>query len=540
MHVTLGGAVAMNVHGKNGWKKGTIGDHVESVSILRDGGRVEEIARGTRAFDDVVGNWRLPDPIVEVSLKLKKVATGYLDVEAFVAPNLAATLAGLDGAKEDWEYVVGWMDCWASGKSLGRSVLHVANEHPAKEGEPRGLSVEEQVADIRIGPVPVPVLLLGLKLTAAGPQMRFVNLGKYAASLLRGRARNRQSLVAYSFLLDYLPGWNEAYRPGGFIQYQLFVPRDAAEAAFERALDLQHEMGVVSSLAVVKRHRADRFSRGYALDGFSLALDFPVTRRNASRLIALVPRVRRASPRVRRAHLQGEGLRRKRRAPRRGARSGMRRLTRALFFAIALAGVLALGGCLSETSPTSPPVLHSAHGPVHGRLHGFVRPLEDRGRHALSDRLHARRGVPGRRQRAGHGLGRDARLRDRLQRVLALRRLGERQRHADAVRRPHGALQRAGDRRRDDLLRKRDGHVHAHAALTRSAKFLVGDALGMTLHTRSSSAEGVPVESAAEAQGARRPSWSSKPACPLREGRRVGSTPTRFRQSLLCPVSRCS
>ncbi len=287
MHVTLGGAVAMNVHGKNGWKKGTIGDHVESVSILRDGGRVEEIARGTRAFEDVVGNWRLPDPIVEVSLKLKRVATGYLDVEAFATPNLAATLAGLDGAKEDWDYVVGWMDCWARGTSLGRSVLHVANEQPAKEGEPRGLSVEEQVADIRMGPLPVPVLLLGLKLTAAGPQMRFVNAGKYAASLLRGRAHYRQSLVAYSFLLDYLPGWNEAYRPGGFIQYQLFVPKDAAEAAFRTALQLQHEMGVVSSLAVVKRHRADRFARGYALDGFSLALDFPVTRRNASRLIAL-------------------------------------------------------------------------------------------------------------------------------------------------------------------------------------------------------------------------------------------------------------
>ncbi len=287
MHVTLGGAVAMNVHGKNGWKKGTIGDHVESVSILRDGGRVEEVARGTSAFDDVIGNWRLPDPIVDVSLKLKKVATGYLDVEATVAPSLAATLAGVDGAKDDWEYVVGWMDCWASGKSLGRSVLHVANEHPAKEGEARGLSVEEQVADIHLGLVPAPVLLLGLKLTVAGPQMRFVNLGKYAAALLGGHARTRQSLVAYSFLLDYLPGWNEAYRPGGFIQYQLFVPRDAAETAFEKALKLQHEMGVVSSLAVVKRHRADRFSHGYALDGFSLALDFPVTRRNASRLIAL-------------------------------------------------------------------------------------------------------------------------------------------------------------------------------------------------------------------------------------------------------------
>jgi FAD/FMN-containing dehydrogenase len=286
MHVTLGGAVAMNVHGKNGWKKGTIADHVESVSILR-GGRVEEIARGTPAFDDVVGNWRLRDPIVEVSLRLKKIATGYLDVEAFTAPNLAATLAGLDGAREGWEYVVGWVDCWAAGKSLGRSVLHVANEHQAKEGEPRGLSVEEQIADIRTGPMPAPVLLLGLRLAAAGPQMRFVNLGKYAASRLRGRARYRQSLVAYSFLLDYLPGWNEAYRPGGFIQYQLFVPRDAAGAALERALELQHETGVVSSLAVVKRHRADPSPRGYALDGFSLALDFPVTRRNASRLVTL-------------------------------------------------------------------------------------------------------------------------------------------------------------------------------------------------------------------------------------------------------------
>src|SRR5664279_645320 len=90
-----------------------------------------------------------------------------------------------------------------------------------------------------------------------------------------------------SFLLDYLPGFNEAYRPAGFIQYQLFVPRDAAEAAFRKALLMQHEMGVVSSLAVIKRHRADPSPRGYVLDGFSLAMDFAVTRRSASRLVRL-------------------------------------------------------------------------------------------------------------------------------------------------------------------------------------------------------------------------------------------------------------
>jgi FAD/FMN-containing dehydrogenase len=287
MHVTLGGAIAVNVHGKNGWKRGTIGDHVERVTVLRPGGRLEEIRAGTAAMGEVVGNTRADDPVVEVVLHLKKVLSGYLDVEGFATKDLAETLDALDGAKEDWEYVVGWMDCWASGRGRGRSVLHVANEHVAAPGETSGLSVAEQVADIRTGPLPVPLLLLGLRLTARGPQMRLVNAAKFLAGRLAGRARYRQSLVAYSFLLDYVPGWNEAYRPGGFIQYQLFVPKQRAEEAFARALVLQQEAGVVSSLAVVKRHRADPSPRGYAPDGFSLALDFPVTRGNAGPLVRL-------------------------------------------------------------------------------------------------------------------------------------------------------------------------------------------------------------------------------------------------------------
>jgi len=287
MNVTLGGAVAMNVHGKNGWRRGTFGDHVEALSVLRRDGRVEEIAKGAPALEAVVGNWRSEEPVVEVALRLKRVASGWLDVEAFATPDLASTLAALDGAKESWEYLVGWMDCWARGSGLGRSVVHLANEHAAPAGGPRGFSVEEQVADVRTGPLPAPLLLLGLKLTARGPQMRLVNAAKYVAGRLAGRTRYRQSLVAYSFLLDYLPGWNEAYRPHGFIQYQLFLPKETAEGGFARAIELQHEAGVVSSLAVVKRHRADGSSRAYALDGYSLALDFPITRGNADRLVGL-------------------------------------------------------------------------------------------------------------------------------------------------------------------------------------------------------------------------------------------------------------
>ena len=67
----------------------------------------------------------------------------------------------------------------------------------------------------------------------------------------------------------------------------MFVPKETAEEAFSRALVLQQEAEVVSSLAVVKRHRADVSPRGYAPDGFSLAMDFAVTRRGADRLIRL-------------------------------------------------------------------------------------------------------------------------------------------------------------------------------------------------------------------------------------------------------------
>lgn len=287
MHVTLGGAVAVNVHGKNGWKRGTIGDQLESVTLLRADGTLHEVRAGTPELADVVGNTRAADPVVEVALHLKKLRSGYLDVEGFATRDLASTLAGIDGAKDDWEYVVGWIDCGAAGRALGRGVLHVANEHPPAPGEPSGFSVAEQLADVRTGPLPVPLLLLGLRLMARGPQMRLVNAGKFLAGRLAGRTRTRQSLVAFSFLLDYLPGWNEAYRPGGFIQYQLFVPKEKAEEAFARALVLQQEAEVVSSLAVVKRHREDASPRGYAPDGFSLALDFPVTRGNADRLVRL-------------------------------------------------------------------------------------------------------------------------------------------------------------------------------------------------------------------------------------------------------------
>lgn len=288
MFPTLGGALAMNIHGKNNWKAGTLGEHVVKLRVLRPGGQVEEIGKDDPEFLDAVSGWRRPSPIVEVALKLKKVETGYLDVTAVATRNIAESLARLDEAKERYEYLVGWLDAFARGTSLGRGVLHYADIHPARPGESPGFSEAEQLRDIMAGRLlPVPLLLFGLKAMAFDAGMRLVNAAKFAAARLQGTATYRQSLVAYSFLLDYIPGWNGIYRPGGFIQYQLFIPKEKAEDAFSRALRLQHEAGVINYLTVLKRHRPDRFRNTHAVDGFSLAMDFPVTARNSSRLIGL-------------------------------------------------------------------------------------------------------------------------------------------------------------------------------------------------------------------------------------------------------------
>ena len=84
-----------------------------------------------------------------------------------------------------------------------------------------------------------------------------------------------------------MPGWKRAYLPHGLVQYQLFVPRAAARYALGEALALQRRTGAYSYLGVVKRHRADPFPNSYAMDGFSLALDFPVRPRRLDRTVRL-------------------------------------------------------------------------------------------------------------------------------------------------------------------------------------------------------------------------------------------------------------
>jgi FAD/FMN-containing dehydrogenase len=124
------------------------------------------------------------------------------------------------------------------------------------------------------------------------PGIRLINALKYHAGRREAsRGAHRESHAAFAFLLDYVPGWKLAYRPIGLIQYQSFIPADRAAAAMERLLEMSRAAGLPPYLAVFKRHRADEFLISYAVDGYSLALDYRVTPANRDRVWDLAHRM---------------------------------------------------------------------------------------------------------------------------------------------------------------------------------------------------------------------------------------------------------
>jgi len=278
MEVTLGGAAAMNIHGKNAFRAGPFGEHVEALTLLDADGDVFPFGREAPRLRDAIGAQGLNGTILDVTVRLKRVASGYLEVVPAPVGSLREALEELDRAARESDYAVGWLDAFATGRALGRGVLHRANHLPPDHSlAGRGLDPSEQRLPSRIlGAMPKRHVWRALKPFNNGPGMRAVNLAKYLASLAQGRRPYVQTHAAFHFLLDYVPDWKLVYRPRGLVQYQFFVPEEHAERVLGEALRLQHRAGVASHLAVLKRHRADDFAASYAVDGFSLALDFPV------------------------------------------------------------------------------------------------------------------------------------------------------------------------------------------------------------------------------------------------------------------------
>lgn len=288
MFPTLAGALAMNIHGKNNFKAGTLGEHVLSLEVVTPNGQVLHIERDNPLMQAFVSSAGLLGVITKVRLQMHKVGAGMLRVRAVSAANWDEQFAAFDRLLgESPDYLVSWVDCFARGGSTGRGLLHAAWYDPTAPA-PSSYDLPSRI----MGLVPKSQVWRILRLFNNRLGMRLLNSAKQLSAKLSGNGKeHRQSLVEFSFLLDYVPDWRKAYLPGGFIQYQSFVPKEHGPRVFAKQVQLQQEAGLESFLGVLKRHRPDPFMFSHAVDGYSLAFDFKVTTENRERLFELCHRM---------------------------------------------------------------------------------------------------------------------------------------------------------------------------------------------------------------------------------------------------------
>jgi FAD/FMN-containing dehydrogenase len=260
---TVGGAIANDVHGKNHHVRGSFGDHVRQLTLVRTDGERIECGPGLRSdwFAATVGGVGLTGVIVSAELQLQPIPGPWLDSETIPYGSLDEFFALADGSEAEWEHTVSWIDC-VSGRT-GRGLFMRANHaREATTVPPRRRT--------RAMPFSPPVSLVnGLTLRAFNAA--YYRLGSWRAG------RSRVPCETFFYPLDNLLEWNRMYGPKGFFQYQCVVPRQDGRQAVEAMLQAIAQSGNGSFLAVLKTF-GNRMPRGllsFPRPGVTLALDFP-------------------------------------------------------------------------------------------------------------------------------------------------------------------------------------------------------------------------------------------------------------------------
>ncbi len=289
---SVGGCAAMNVHGKNEWQIGPIGEHILAFEMMLPSKQIITCSRSENSdiFYAAIGGFGMLGCFTALTLQMKRIYSGLLQVEAYASHNLSQMLRQVNEHVTRSDYTVGWVDAIASGRQLGRGQIHAAHYLPAgADPYPQQTlrAAYQRPPTLLFGILPASIMWLFMRPFWNNLGTRFVNLGKYLSSRLGDGHTFLQPHASFHFLLDYIPDWKKAYGPGGLIQYQSFIPAANAEAAFSQMLRLGQRRGLPNYLSVLKRHRPDDFLMTHSLDGYSLAMDFRVTRHNRPQLVRL-------------------------------------------------------------------------------------------------------------------------------------------------------------------------------------------------------------------------------------------------------------
>lgn len=270
-YVSLGGMVAADVHGKNHHRCGSFSRHVEVLELMLADGSVVRCSRheNPELFEATCGGMGLTGLILTVTFSMMPVETGWIRQERIRTHDLDETMQAFENS-QGWTYTVAWIDCHARGGSLGRG-LFFRGEH-ATLNETRGI-----ISD--------PLNIPGHRRISVPVRLPFAVSSGIAVSVFNEiywrRGRPGVNLVPYDtyfYPLDVILHWNRIYGRKGFVQYQCVLPRGESATGLKRILSAAEKAGTGSFLAVLKLLGSQDGMLSFPLEGYTIALDFPVSR----------------------------------------------------------------------------------------------------------------------------------------------------------------------------------------------------------------------------------------------------------------------
>lgn len=278
--VSIGGMVAADVHGKNHFKNGSFGNYVKWIDILNSEGNIIRCSRkqNNEIFYWTLGGMGLTGIIINVAFFLKPIGSAWIKQKTLIAKNIKEAIDIFEKNLNS-TYIAAWIDCNEKGNNLGRSLI-MLGEHA-------------KLNDLNKKHRDHPFLIKTKKAISIPFYFPSSFLNKFTIKMfnnlyfLKGKMSKKNILVdwnKYFYPLDNVLNWNKIYGKKGFVQFQCVIPLNYATIGITKLLEAISKYNSLSFLAVLKRFGKQNSYFSFPMEGYSIALDFPLNKKNLNLL----------------------------------------------------------------------------------------------------------------------------------------------------------------------------------------------------------------------------------------------------------------
>lgn len=275
-YITIGGAIASDVHGKNHHVEGSISNHIISMDVMIDNGEIINCSKETNKdlFWATCGGMGLTGVILRATFCLSKIETSYITQETIKAENLEEIMTIFEESKS-YTYSVAWIDCLAKGKNVGRSLM-MRGEHATIEDLKNTSFLSSPLAVEKKPLLDIPIDFPNFALnTVSVKSFNFLYYNKQVKKHQKGITNYNK----FFYPLDGINNWNRIYGKRGFVQYQFVLPVEKSYEGLKKILSRISDSGSCSFLAVLKLFGKQDDLISFPKEGYTLALDFPISKK---------------------------------------------------------------------------------------------------------------------------------------------------------------------------------------------------------------------------------------------------------------------